>query len=80
MKAAFDSIWHNGLICKLNDLRLLYYILHTADSMNDIPSHTEPELFANDTAVRTSTSAHQVQMQNFNSRSMPSKFSENYGN
>ncbi|CAF3413944.1 unnamed protein product [Rotaria socialis] len=84
IKVAFDSVWHNGLIYKLNDLRLpkyiinyltsflkdrtasieienvlskqfhlksgtpqgsplspLLYIIYTADSMNEIPTHTE---------------------------------------
>jgi len=97
IKAAFDSVWHDGLIYKLNDLRLpqyiikymisflnnrtaaieienvlscpfnlmsgtpqgsplspLLYILYTADSMNDIPPHTEHGLFADDTALWTS--------------------------
>ncbi|CAF1684172.1 unnamed protein product, partial [Adineta ricciae] len=33
----------------------LLYILYTADLMNDIPSHTEHGLFADDTALWTST-------------------------
>ncbi|CAF3432980.1 unnamed protein product [Rotaria socialis] len=84
IKVAFDSVWHNGLIYKLNDLRLptyiinyltsflenriasieienvlskqfnlksgtpqgsplspLLYIIYTADSMNELPTHTE---------------------------------------
>jgi hypothetical protein len=28
MKAAFDSVWHDGLIYKLNDIRLPPYILN----------------------------------------------------
>ncbi|CAM4774880.1 unnamed protein product [Rotaria magnacalcarata] len=95
---AFDSVWHEGLIYKLNDLRLpkyiinyltsflknrtasieienvlsrqfnlksgtpqrsplspLLYIIYTADSMNDIPTHTEYGLFADDTALWTSS-------------------------
>ena len=98
IKAAFDSVWHDGLIYKLNDLRLpqyiinyiisflqnrsaaieienilsrpfnlmsgtpqgspispLLYIMYTADSMNDIPPHTEHGLFADDTALWTSS-------------------------
>ncbi|CAF4459991.1 unnamed protein product, partial [Rotaria magnacalcarata] len=98
IKAAFDSVWHEGLIYKLNDLRLpkyiinyltsflknrtasieienvlsrqfnlksgtpqrsplspLLYIIYTADSMNDIPTHTEYGLFADDTALWTSS-------------------------
>ncbi|CAF5086719.1 unnamed protein product, partial [Rotaria magnacalcarata] len=98
IKAAFDSVWHDGLISKLNDLRLpkyiinyltsflkdrtasieienvlsrqfnlrsgtpqgsplssLLYIIYTADSMNDIPTHTEHGLFADDTALWTSS-------------------------
>ncbi|CAF2084855.1 unnamed protein product [Rotaria magnacalcarata] len=98
IKAAFDSVWHDGLIYKLNDLRLpkyiinyltsflknrtasieienvlsrqfnlksgtpqgsplspLLYIIYTADSMNDIPTHTEHGLFADDTALWTSS-------------------------
>jgi retron-type reverse transcriptase len=97
IKAAFDSVWHDGLIYKLYDLRLpryqlnyliafltnrtaaielgnqlsrlfelksgtpqgsplspLLYIIYTADSMNDIPQHTEHGLFADDTALWTS--------------------------
>ena len=97
IKAAFDSVWHDGLIYKLNDLRLpryiinylisflhnrtaaieienvlsrqfnlksgtpqgsplspLLYIMYTADSMNEIPTHTEHGLFADDTALWTS--------------------------
>jgi hypothetical protein len=97
IKAAFDSVWHDGLIYKLNDLRLpryiinymisflqnrtaaieienilsrpfhlmsgtpqgsplspLLYIIYTADSMNDLPYHTEHGLFADDTALWTS--------------------------
>ena len=98
IKAAFDSVWHDGLIYKLNDLRLpqhltnylisflrnrtaaieldndlsrlfqlqsgtpqgsplspLLYIIYTADSMNDIPPHTEHGLFADDTALWTTS-------------------------
>ncbi|CAF1418063.1 unnamed protein product [Adineta ricciae] len=98
IKAAFDSVWHDGLIYKLHDLRLpqyltnylisflhkrtaaieidndisrpfqlqsgtpqgsplspLLYIIYTADSMNDIPPHTEHGLFADDTALWTSS-------------------------
>ncbi|CAF1527231.1 unnamed protein product [Adineta ricciae] len=97
IKAAFGSVWHDGLIYKLNDLRLpryiisylisflndrtaaielenilsrpfnlksgtpqgsplspLLYIMYTADSMNEIPTHTEHGLFADDTALWTS--------------------------
>ena len=98
IKAAFDSVWHDGLIYKLNELRLpqylinylisfltnrtaaielenllsrpfnlnsgtpqgsplspLLYIIFTADSMNGIPKHTEHGLFADDTALWTSS-------------------------
>ncbi|CAF4275049.1 unnamed protein product [Rotaria sp. Silwood2] len=98
IKAAFDSVWHDGLIYKLNELRLpqyltnylisflqnrtaaieienilsrsfnlnsgtpqgsplspLLYIIYTADSMNGIPEHTEHGLFADDTALWTSS-------------------------
>jgi len=98
IKAAFDSVWHDGLIYKLNDLRLphyiinylisflqnrsavielenvlsrpfnlmsgtpqgsplspLLYIIYTADSMNGIPTHTEHGLYADDTALWTSS-------------------------
>jgi exonuclease III len=98
IKAAFDSVWHDGLIYKLNELRLpqylinylisflsnrtaeielenilsrpfnlnsgtpqgsplspLLYIIYTADSMNGIPKHTEHGLFADDTALWTSS-------------------------
>jgi len=98
IKAAFDSVWHDGLIYKLHDLRLpqyltnylisflhnrnatieienvlsrsfdldsgtpqgsplspLLYIIYTADSMNGIPQHTEHGLFADDTALWTSS-------------------------
>jgi hypothetical protein len=98
IKAAFDSVWHDGLLYKLNDLKLppyltnylmsflgnrtaniefenilsrpfnlksgtpqgsplspILYILYTADSMNGIPDHTEHGLFADDTALWTSS-------------------------
>lgn len=98
IKAAFDSVWHDGLIYKLNDLRLpryllrylvsflcnrtatiementlsrsfklnsgtpqgsplspLLYIIYTSDSMTNIPQHTEHGLFADDTALWTSS-------------------------
>jgi hypothetical protein len=99
IKAAFDSVWHDGLIYKLYDLKLpiyitnylisflhnrtaniesenvlsrpfnlksgtpqgspltpLLYILYTADSMNDIPDHTEHGLLiADDTALWSSS-------------------------
>ncbi|CAF1503231.1 unnamed protein product [Adineta steineri] len=98
IKAAFDSVWHDGLIHKLNDLQLpqhlfnylisflqnrtaaieienilsrtfnlnsgtpqgsplspLLYIIYTADSMNGILDHTEHGLFADDTALWTSS-------------------------
>jgi len=98
IKAAFDSVWHDGLIYKLNDYRLppyiinylisflqnrtaaieienvlsrqfnlksgtpqgsplspLLYIIYTADSMNRLPTHTEHGLFADDTALWTSS-------------------------
>ena len=98
IKSAFDSVWHDGLIYKLNDLRLpdylirwlisflqrrtahielenqlshsfelkrgtpqgspispLLYILYTADSMNSIPSGVDYGLFADDTAMFTSS-------------------------
>ena len=98
IKAAFDAVWHDGLIYKLHDLRLprylirylisfldnrtaaieienvlsrlfklksgtpqgsplspLLYIIFTADSMNGIPQHTEHGLFADDTALWTSS-------------------------
>ncbi|CAF1093522.1 unnamed protein product [Rotaria sp. Silwood1] len=98
IKAAFDSVWHDGLIYKLNELRLpqyltnylisflqnrtaaieienilsrpfnlnsgtpqgsplspLLYIIYTADSVNGIPEHTEHGLFADDTALWTSS-------------------------
>ncbi|CAF4508023.1 unnamed protein product [Rotaria socialis] len=97
IKAAIDSVWHDGLIYKLNDLRFpkyiinyltsilkdrtasveienvlsrqfnlkngtpqgsplspLLYIIYTADSMNDIPTHTEHRQFADNTALWTS--------------------------
>jgi hypothetical protein len=85
IKAAFDSVWYDGLIYKLNDLRLpqylfrylvsslqdrtrplnlnngtpqgspLLYIVYKADSMNGIPNHTEHDLFADETALLTSS-------------------------
>ncbi|CAF4887091.1 unnamed protein product [Rotaria sp. Silwood1] len=98
IKAAFDSVWHDGLIYKLNELRLpqyltnylisflqnrtaaieienilsrpfnlnsgtpqgsplspLLYTIYTADSMNGAPEHTEHGLFADDTALWTSS-------------------------
>ncbi|CAF3093128.1 unnamed protein product [Rotaria sp. Silwood2] len=98
IKAAFDSVWHDGLIYKLNDLHLpqyiinylisflhnrtaaieienvlsrqfnlksgtpqgsplspLLYIIYTSDSMNGLPTHTEHGLFADDTALWTSS-------------------------
>ncbi|CAF4423479.1 unnamed protein product [Rotaria sp. Silwood2] len=98
IKAAFDSVWHDGLIYKLNELRFpqyimnylmsflqnrvavieiennvskpfnlksgtpqgsplspLLYIIYTADSMNGISDHTEHGLFADDTALWTSS-------------------------
>lgn len=98
IKAAFDSVWHDGLIYKINELRIplylqkyllafledrtasiefentlsrvfklrrgtpqgsplspLLYIIYTADSMNDIPQYTEHGLFADDTALWTSS-------------------------
>ena len=98
IKAAFDSVWHDGLIYKLHDLHLpqyltqylisflhnrtaaieidndlsrpfqlqsgtpqgsplspLLYIIYTADSMNGIPPHTEHGLFADDTALWTTS-------------------------
>ena len=98
IKAAFDSVWHDGLIYKLKDLRLpnylvdyliafldnrtasielesvlsqsfnlnsgtpqgsplspLLYIIYTHDSMNGIPDHTEHGLFADDTALWSSS-------------------------
>lgn len=98
IKAAFDSVWHDGLIHKINDFNLppylinylisfldnrtanieyegslsrpfqlksgtpqgsplspILYILFTADSMNGIPDHTEHGLFADDTALWTSS-------------------------
>ncbi|CAF1148876.1 unnamed protein product [Rotaria magnacalcarata] len=94
IKAAFDSVWHDTLIYKLNDFRLpkyiinyltsflnnqtasieienvlsrqfnlkigtpqgsplspLLYIIYTPDSKNEIPTHTEHGLFADDTAL-----------------------------
>ncbi|CAF4612026.1 unnamed protein product, partial [Rotaria magnacalcarata] len=33
----------------------LLYIIYTADSMNDIPTHTEHGLFADDTALWTAS-------------------------
>ncbi|CAF4520192.1 unnamed protein product, partial [Rotaria socialis] len=107
IKAAFDSVWHEGLIYKFNDLRLptyiikylisflenrtatveldntlsrlftlssgtpqgsplspLLYIIYTSDSMNGIPLHTENGLFADDTALWTSSH----QLTNLNDR------------
>lgn len=98
IKAAFDSVWYDGLIYKINDFNLppyltnylisflndrtaniefestlsrpfklksgtpqgsplspILYILYTADSMNGIPDHTEHGLFADDTALWTSS-------------------------
>jgi hypothetical protein len=98
IKAAFDSVWHDGLLYKINDFNLppylssylmsflhnrtaniefenalsrsfnlksgtpqgsplspILYILYTADSMNGIPDHTEHGLFADDTALWTSS-------------------------
>ena len=98
IKAAFDSVWHDGLIYKLHDLRLpqylvnyliyflnnrtaaielenilshpfnldsgtpqgsplspLLYIIYTSDLMNGIPMHTQHGLFADDTALWTSS-------------------------
>lgn len=100
IKAAFDSVWHDGLIYKLNDLKIpryllrylvaflynrtatiemenilsrtfqlnsgtpqgsplspLLYIIFTADSMTGIPQHTEHGLFADDTALWTSSNS-----------------------
>jgi hypothetical protein len=94
IKAAFDSVWFDGLIYKLYDLRLpkylirfimsfldhrtasielentisrsftlksgtpqgsplspLLYIIYTSDSMNNIHQHTDHGLFADDTAL-----------------------------
>ena len=98
IKAAFDSVWHDGLIYKFYDMKLpdyllryivsflnrrtacieientlsapfilksgtpqgsplspLLYILYTSDSMNSLPNHTEYGLFANNTALWTSS-------------------------
>ena len=98
IKAAFDSVWFDGLIYKLNELRLpqylikyaisfletrqakieienttsrtfqlrsgtpqgsplspLLYIIYTSDSMNGIERHTEHGLFADDTALWSSS-------------------------
>ncbi|CAF4431794.1 unnamed protein product [Rotaria sp. Silwood2] len=98
IKAAFDSVWHDGLIYKLNELRIpqylmyylisflqnrtasieienslstpfhlnsgtpqgsplspLLYIIYTVDSMSGLPEHTEYGLFADDTALWTSS-------------------------
>jgi hypothetical protein len=100
IKAAFDSVWHDGLIYKLNDLRLpqylinylisflenrtasielenvlsrsfilnsgtpqgsplspLLYIIYTHDSMNRMRYFTEHGLFADDTALWTSSNS-----------------------
>lgn len=94
IKGAFDAVWHNGLLSKLNEMKVpkylwcwihsflfqreakieykatvsnsfflqrgtpqgsplspLLYILYTADSLNDIPSHTQANLFADDTSI-----------------------------
>ena len=107
IKADFDSVWHEGLIYKFNDLRLpnymvkyliaflenrtaaveldntlsrlftlssgtpqgsplspLLYIIYTSDSMNGIPTHTKHGLFADDTALWTSSH----QLTNLNDR------------
>ncbi|CAF3555825.1 unnamed protein product [Rotaria socialis] len=107
IEAAFDSVWHEGLIYKFNDLRLptyiikylisflenrtatveldntlsrlftlssgtpqcsplspLLYIIYTSDLMNGIPPHTEHGLFADDTALWTSSH----QLANLNNR------------
>ncbi|CAF3691628.1 unnamed protein product [Rotaria sp. Silwood1] len=98
IKSAFDSVWHDGLIYKMNDFRLpvylirwtisflyrrtaqvelenqlshsfeiksgtpqgsplspLLYILFTSDSMNSMPFKVEYGLFADDTAIFTSS-------------------------
>jgi hypothetical protein len=98
IKAAFDSVWFEGLIYKVHDLRLseylirfvvaflesrtasielenilsrpfslrsgtpqgsplspLLYIIYTADSMSGISNNTEHGLFADDTALWTSS-------------------------
>ncbi|CAF1451019.1 unnamed protein product [Adineta steineri] len=98
IKSAFDSVWHDGLIYKMNDYRIsvyfirwiisflcrrtaqielenqlsysfeiksgtpqgsplspLLYILFTSDSMNSIPSQVDYGLFADDTAIFTSS-------------------------
>ncbi|CAF4249483.1 unnamed protein product [Rotaria sp. Silwood2] len=98
IKAAFDSVWYEGLIYKLHDLRLpeyliryiisflhqrtavieientisriftlksgtpqgsplspLLYIIYTYDSMNSISQHTQNGLFADDTALWSSS-------------------------
>ncbi|CAF1196594.1 unnamed protein product [Adineta steineri] len=98
IKSAFDSVWHDGLIYKMNDFRIpvyfirwiisflckrtaqtelenqlshsfeiknetpqgsplspLLYILFTSDSMNSIPSQVDYGLFADDTAIFTSS-------------------------
>ncbi|CAF3387277.1 unnamed protein product [Rotaria socialis] len=51
IKAAFDS---SGTPQGF-PLSPLLYIMYTADSMNEIPTHTEHGLFANDTALWTSS-------------------------
>ena len=98
IRAAFDSVWFEGLIYKFADLRMpeyltrylvsflesrtatiefentlsrsfplrrgtpqgsplspLLYILYTSDSMNGMPDHTEHGLFADDTALWTTS-------------------------
>ncbi|CAF4420196.1 unnamed protein product, partial [Adineta steineri] len=98
IKSAFDSVWYDGLVYKMNDFRIpvyfirwiisflckrtaqielenqlshsfeiksgtpqgsplspLLYILFTSDSMNSISSHVVYGLFADDTAIFTSS-------------------------